>query len=125
MGVIGFMEDYQKKNLLDKILFGLESGYPEVLYPDDQFSLVKLDAEELERFKNALLATRTRIVSVHGAEALPEFFGNGEEIRQIRESLRYVPPALYMIGKLPYGDDLRRAQAMKYLEDCRLTCRFN
>lgn len=120
---MGFFDNGKTRKILKRIIFGLESGYPEVYYPDaGRFSLEKLSEKELKQFKAAVLATTTRVISVYGAEILPDLFGDGTEIRQVTEGLSYVPPACYALGVLPYGDELRRSQAMKYIEDYALTC---
>ena len=120
---MGFFGQARTQKILKCILFGLESGYPEIYYPDaDRFSLEKLSEKELEHFRAALFTTTTSVISVHGAEILPDLFGDGTEIKKITEELSYVPPACYMSGVLPYGDDLRRSQAMRYISDYSLTC---
>ncbi len=120
---MGFFGNARLQKILKCIIFGLESGYSEVYYPDaDRFSLTKLSEKELEQFRAAILATTTRTISIHGAEVLPDLFGDGSEIRKVNDDLNYVPPALYAPGASPYGDDLRRSQAMRYISDYALTC---
>lgn len=119
---MGFFGNGKTQKILKRVIFGLESGYPEVYYPDaERFSLEKLSEKELKQFRDAVLTTTTRVVSVHGVEILPDLFGNGMEIKQVTEGLSYVPPSHYAPGS-PYGDELRRSQAMKYIEDYALTC---
>lgn len=120
---MGFFGNARTQKILKCILFGLESGYTEVYYPDaDRFSLEKLSTKDREHFKAAILVTTTRTLSIHGVEIFPDLFGDGTEVRQVTEGLKYVPPALYAPGALPYGDDLRRSRAMRYIRDYAREC---
>jgi hypothetical protein len=114
---MSFFGNGRCRKIFQSILFGLERGYPEIYYPDTtKFSLTLLSQSEKERLKKVIRRTTSCVISVYGGESMPELFGNGQAIREITATLSFVPPALYAPGAI-YGDEVRRTQAMRYLDD--------
>lgn len=96
------------ENVFAAVLYGLGTGYEKIYYPSRKtlgrfeeyfFSLMNLEMlfGAKKRFIEAILTSRTNVVSLPDARAFPELFGDGVGIAPVKGNTRmvYVPPSCF------------------------------
>lgn len=78
------------------ILWAIRNDREVVYYPKgNHFSLRVLDERDRQRFRQAILRSKTEIISLPGVDVFSCLCGDGRQECMIKTGMRYVPPEIF------------------------------